>query len=69
MLRGSEGTEAMEYVLLHYRGEPSDVVETTTTHDAAEAVEIARRWSRSTEDGVIVVVDNRPIVHCRPRAG
>ena len=58
----------MEYVLLRYRRNPSDVVSLASTADPSEAVDLVRRWSRrAADEGLIVSLADRPIVHCAPR--
>lgn len=58
----------MEYVLLRYKQKPQDVVGLAATADPAQAVDLARRWTKTAPDeGLIVAVDNQAIVHCTPR--
>ena len=58
----------MEYVLLRYRRNPADVVGLAATADPSQAVDLVRRWShRAPDEGLILAVADRPIVHCAPR--
>jgi hypothetical protein len=58
----------MEYVLLRYRGRPDQVTGLTSTSRPKEVVEFVRTWSRRDPDeGVIVAIRDRPVVHCAPR--
>jgi len=60
----------MEYVLLRYRNRPEDLIAVASTASAEEAVEIVRRWYRTTpEEGVIVTIGGQAFVHCTPRTG
>ena len=57
----------MEYVLLRYRDRPDCVVDVVATSRPDEAVRLVRRWSRrSPDEGLIVAIGARPIVHCTP---
>lgn len=59
----------MEYVLLKYRKQLDHVIELASTDNPAEAVDLVRRWSHGApEDGLIVTVGTRAIIHCAPRA-
>jgi hypothetical protein len=58
----------MEYVLLRYRGKPDQIVDLAATSRPNEAVDLVRTWSRRDPDeGVILAIRDRPVVHCAPR--
>jgi len=58
----------MEYTLIRYHDTPDNVFVVTTTHDPAWAVALLRRWHRAApEDGVVVRLGGRELVHCAPR--
>jgi len=57
----------MEYVLLRYRDRPDCVVNVAATSKPYEAVRLVRRWShRPADEGLIVAIGARPVVHCAP---
>lgn len=59
----------MEYVLLRYKQRPDAVVGLASTSNPGEAVQLVRRWAeRAPDEGVIVAIEQRPIVHCAPRS-
>ena len=59
----------MEYVLLRYRERPDHVVDIAATSQPDEAISFVRRWShRPQDEGLIVAIRDRPVVHCAPRA-
>jgi hypothetical protein len=58
----------MEYTLIRYHHTPDHVLVVTSTHDAAQAVALLRHWHRAApEDGVVVRLGDREVVHCTPR--
>jgi hypothetical protein len=58
----------MEYVLLRYRERPDQVVGVASTCRPDEAVELVRSWShRAPDEGLILAIRDRPVVHCAPR--
>ena len=59
----------MEYVLLRYRHRPEQVIHLASTSRPHEAVELVRSWSRRPPDeGLILAIRDRPVVHCAPRS-
>ena len=58
----------MEYTLIRYHDTPDNVFVVASTHDPAEAVAFLRYWHRAApEDGVVVRLGDREVVHCAPR--
>ena len=58
----------MEYVLLRYRERPDQVIDLASTRRPQEAVELVRTWSsRAPDEGLILAIRDRPVVHCVPR--
>jgi hypothetical protein len=58
----------MEYVVIKYRREPSEVVSIAATQSPDVAVSLTRTWAqRAPDEGVVVVLEKQPIVHCAPR--
>jgi hypothetical protein len=59
----------MEYVLLRYRDRPDQVIDLASTSRPYEAVTLVRDWARRAPDeGVILAIRDRPVVHCAPRS-
>jgi hypothetical protein len=59
----------MEYVLVRYRERLDQVIDVAATNQPDEAVELVRTWSqRSPDEGVILAIRDRPVVHCAPRS-
>ena len=57
----------MEYVLLRYRDRPDCIVDVAATGKPDEAIRLVRRWSRRPpEEGLILAIGARPVVHCAP---
>ena len=57
----------MEYVLLRYRARPDQVIDLASTSRPHEAVELVRTWSRrAPNEGLILAIRDRPVVHCAP---
>lgn len=58
----------MEYLVIKYRGEAVDIVDIAATHSPDVAVSLTREWAqRAADEGLIVVLERQPIVHCTPR--
>jgi hypothetical protein len=58
----------MEYVVIKYRDKPEAVVDLAATRDPDAAVSLTRRWlRRAPDEGLVVVLETQPIVHCAPR--
>ena len=59
----------MNYVLSRYTRQPAAVVAQTATRDPRTAAALAQRWAHAGPDeGLIVAVDDRTVIHCPPRA-
>ena len=58
----------MEYVVIKYRGRPVDIVDIAPTGNPDAAVSLRRTWAqRAPDEGIVVVLEKQPIVHCPPR--
>jgi len=61
----------MEYVLYRYAGSPERPLDVRATADPAAATALAHAWrerrERSDEEGFLVAVDDRAVIHCPPR--
>jgi hypothetical protein len=63
----------VEYVLYRYAGAPDRPLDVRATADPATVRALTRAWrerrARVGDEGFIVAVDERAVVHCPPRAG
>lgn len=58
----------MDYLVFKYREKSDEIVDLATTGDPDTAVSLLRRWSqRDPDEGVILVLERKPVVHCAPR--
>ncbi len=58
----------MEYVLLRYRDEPTDLTAVWATADPGTAVAVLQRWRRAyPNEGLIAAIGATAVVHCLPR--
>ena len=57
----------MEYVLYRYTEQPTAVAAVAATADPRQAAVLARAWARTApEEGLIVAIDERPVIHHTP---
>ena len=58
----------MEYVLYRYKEQPTTVAAVAATADPLQAAVLAQDWVRSApEEGLIVTIDQRAVIHHRPQ--
>lgn len=59
----------MEYIVIKYRRNLDDIVDLAATGNPDTAVSLTRQWmQRAPDEGLVVVLDQQPLVHCAPRA-
>jgi len=65
---GRGGRWMVEYVVIKYREKPEDIVDLAATANPDRAVSLTREWAqRAPDEGLVVVLERQPIVHCAPR--
>ena len=58
----------MEYVLYRYKEQPTTVAAVAATADPLQTAVLARDWVRTApEEGLIVTIDERAVIHHPPR--